>query len=294
MRTLQVAALQFSCDEDRDGNVATAERLIREAAKGGAQLVLLPELFETPYFAKSMRHERYALAAPADSHPTLDRLQALAAELRVVLPVSFYERANNAFFNSVAVFDADGARLGLYRKSHIPDAPGYLEKYYFSPGDTGFKVWRTRYAALGVGICWDQWFPETARALALQGAELIVYPTAIGTDIDVPSSDSSEPWTRVMQGHAAANCVGVVAANRVGTETDGGVATTFFGRSFIADETGRIVAEADRQGEAVVLATLDLDGMAARRDRWGLFRDRRPELYGALLSLDGRPAERRP
>ncbi|HEX4765433.1 MAG TPA: N-carbamoylputrescine amidase [Lichenihabitans sp.] len=292
MRTLQVAALQFSCGEDRDGNVATAERLIREAAKGGAQLVLLPELFETPYFAKSMRHERYALAAPIDSHPTLHRLQTLAADLRIVLPVSFYERANNAFFNSVAVFDADGTRLGLYRKSHIPDAPGYLEKYYFSPGDTGFRVWRTRYATLGVGICWDQWFPETARALALQGADLIVYPTAIGTDIDVPSSDSSEPWTRVMQGHAAANCVGVVAANRVGAETDGAVSTTFFGRSFIADETGRIVAEADRQEEAVVIATLDLDRMAARRDRWGVFRDRRPELYGALLSLDGRSAER--
>ncbi len=294
MRTLQVAALQFACGEDRDGNVATAERLIREAAATGAQLVLLPELFETPYFAKSMRHERYALAAPADSHSTLHRLQALAAELRVVLPVSFYERANNAFFNSVVVFDANGTRLGLYRKSHIPDAPGYLEKYYFSPGDTGFKVWRTCYATLGVGICWDQWFPETARALALQGAELIVYPTSIGTDIDVPSSDSSEPWTRVMQGHAAANCVGVVAANRVGTETDGAVSTTFFGRSFIADETGRIVAEADRQEEAVVIATLDLDRMAARRDRWGVFRDRRPDLYGALLSLDGQPPERRP
>ncbi len=287
MRKVNVGIVQMACGGDAATNTAKAEGFIREAAGRGANIVLLSELFETPYFPQTIDHRRYELAAPADAHPTVERLARLAAELGIVLPVSFFERANNACYNSVAVIDADGRRLGLYRKSHIPDAPGYLEKYYFTPGDTGFRVWRTRFGAIGVGICWDQWFPEAARAMALMGAELLFYPTAIGTDIDVPSSDSSGPWRRAMQGHAAANVVPVIAANRIGRERDGDSELAFFGQSFVTDETGAILADAGG-GEGVVLAELDLDAVAKRRDRWGVFRDRRPDLYRPLLTMDGR------
>jgi len=250
--------------------------------------VLLPELFEGHYFCKDQRAEDLGRAVPIDGHPTIGRFQSVARELGVVLPVSVYERANNALFNTVAMVDADGALLGTYRKSHIPDGPGYTEKYYFSPGDTGFRAWRTAHGVIGVGICWDQWFPEAARAMALLGAELLLYPTAIGSEPPNPSWDSSGHWQRAMQGHAASNLVPVVAANRFGREV--GVATeiTFYGSSFIADATGAKVAEAGREGEAILTAEFDLAALRAMRTSWGLFRDRRPDLYGPLLTLDGR------
>jgi len=283
-----VAAIQMQMSTDRVENVAVAERLVRDAAARGAQIVLLPELFEGHYFCKDQRSEDLARALPIDGHPTIERFRLVARELGVVLPISIYERANNALFNTVAMLDADGAQLGVYRKSHIPDGPGYTEKYYFSPGDTGFRVWRTHHGVVGVAICWDQWFPEAARALALQGAEVLLYPMAIGSEPPNPSWDSSGHWKRVMQGHAASNLVPVVAANRFGREV--GVATeiTFYGSSFIADPTGAMVAEAGRDGEAVLTAAFDLDAMRAMRLSWGLFRDRRPDLYAPLLTLDGR------
>ena len=292
MRTLTVAALQFACSDDRDTNVGTAVRLIREAAGAGAQLILLPELFETPYFPKTIQHERYRLAGRLETHPTLLKLQALASELQVVLPVSFYERANNAFFNSVAVFDADGRAWAFIGKPTSRMHPATSKNTISRPETRGSRSGVPPTACSASGSAGINGFPETARVLALQGADVIVFPTAIGTEIDVPSSDSSEPWMRVMQGHAAANCLGVIAANRVGREQDGSVSTSFFGRSFVADETGTVVAEAPRDAEAIVVAKLDLDRMTERRDRWGVFRDRRPELYDALMSLDGRPALR--
>jgi N-carbamoylputrescine amidase len=286
-----VAAVQMSMVDDVATNLATAERLVRVAASGGARIVLLPELFEGPYFCIDQLPEHFARARPVDGHPTVARFAALAAELGVVLPLSVYERAGQSTFNTVVVVDADGAVLGTYRKSHIPDGPGYTEKYYFNPGDTGFRVWDTRYATIGVGICWDQWFPEAARCMALLGAELLLYPTAIGSEPPDPSWDSSGHWQRVMQGHAGANLMPVVAANRVGREV--GIATeqreiTFYGSSFVADATGAKVAEAGRDGEQVVCATFDLEALRATRSAWGLFRDRRPDLYGPLLTLDGR------
>jgi len=283
-----VAAIQMQMSTETAENVATAERLVRDAAARGAHVVLLPELFEGHYFCKDQRAEDLARAVPIDGHPTIGRFRAVARELGVVLPVSVYERANNALFNTVAMVDADGALLGTYRKSHIPDGPGYTEKYYFSPGDTGFRAWRTAHGTIGVGICWDQWFPEAARAMALQGAELLLYPTAIGSEPPNPSWDSSGHWQRAMQGHAASNLVPVVAANRFGREV--GVATeiTFYGSSFIADATGAKVGEAPREGESILTAEFDLAALRAMRLSWGLFRDRRPDLYGPLLSLDGR------
>jgi len=283
-----VAAIQMQMSTVTAENVATAERLVREAASRGARVVLLPELFEGHYFCKDQRAEDLGRAVPIDGHPTIGRFQSVARELGVVLPVSVYERANNALFNTVAMVDADGALLGTYRKSHIPDGPGYTEKYYFSPGDTGFRAWRTAHGVIGVGICWDQWFPEAARAMALLGAELLLYPTAIGSEPPNPSWDSSGHWQRAMQGHAASNLVPVVAANRFGREV--GVATeiTFYGSSFIADATGAKVAEAGREGEAILTAEFDLAALRAMRTSWGLFRDRRPDLYGPLLTLDGR------
>lgn len=284
---LTVAAVQMAMTDDPATNVATAERLVRAAAARGAGLVLLPELFEGPYFCKDQLPEHLELARPVAGHPTVERFRAVAAELGVVLPVSIYERANQARFNTVVLIDADGAVLGTYRKSHIPDGPGYTEKYYFSPGDTGFRVWPTRRGVIGVGICWDQWFPECARAMALQGAEVLCYPTAIGSEPPDPTWDSRDHWQRVMQGHAAANLVPVVAANRTGHEVGRTTAITFFGSSFITDPTGAKVAEADRTGEAVLTATFDLGAVARLRASWGLFRDRRPDLYHPLLTLDG-------
>ncbi|MFY9480724.1 MAG: N-carbamoylputrescine amidase, partial [Ilumatobacteraceae bacterium] len=264
-----------------------AERLVRVAAASGAQVILIPELFEGHYFCKDQRASELARALPIEGHPTIEHFMKLAQELGVVLPISVYERANNTLFNTVAMIDADGSMLGIYRKSHIPDGPGYTEKYYFSPGDTGFQVWNTRFGNIGVGICWDQWFPEAARAMALMGAELLLYPTAIGSEPPNPTWDSSMHWQRVMQGHAGANLMPVIAANRTGREVGVNNEITFYGSSFIADATGAKVAEADREEETVLTATFDLDAVRAMRLGWGVFRDRRPELYIPLITLDG-------
>ena len=288
-RTVTVAATQMACTWDIPGNIARAESLVRKAAAKGANIVLIQELFEAPYFCQDQIGEFFDMAKPFENNPLIAHFSRLAAELDVVLPVSFFEKAGQTYFNSVAIVDADGTVLGLYRKSHIPDGPGYTEKYYFSPGDTGFRVWQTKHARIGVGICWDQWFPEAARAMALQGAELLFYPTAIGSEPQDPTIDSAAHWQRVMQGHAAANIMPVIASNRIGTEPGRkGTELTFYGSSFIADQTGDKVAEADRASEAVLTATFDLDGIARQRSNWGLFRDRRPELYTPLLTMDGR------
>ncbi len=287
MTTLTVAAIQMSCSSDFAANLDRAERLVRQAAAQGAQIVVLQELFATPYFCQDQRPESFALAAPIECHPVIERMRSLAAELAVVLPVSVFERARNAYYNSLAVIDADGTVLGVYRKSHIPTGPGYQEKYYFNPGDTGFPVFHSRYAALGCLICWDQWFPEAARCLAVQGAELLIYPTAIGSEPQDPSLDSRDHWTRVMQGHAAANMVPVVASNRIGFEPGDAGGITFYGSSFIAGPTGELIVQAGREDEAVLTACFDLDRIRTARAAWGLFRDRRPDLYGPLLTLDG-------
>lgn len=286
-RPLRLGAVQMSMVADSDANLDTAERLIRDAADAGARVICLPELIDGPYFCKDQRAADLARARPIDGHPTIRRLAALARELGVVLPVSVYEAANNVSFNTVAMVDADGEVLGIYRKSHIPDGPGYSEKFYFSPGDTGFRVWHTRHGVVGVGICWDQWFPEAARAMALAGAEVILYPTAIGSEPQAPQWDSSGHWRRVMQGHAGANLVPVVAANRFGHEVGDPTEITFYGTSFVADATGAIVADAPRDAEAVLTAEFDADELRALRSSWGLFRDRRPDLYGVLTTLDG-------
>jgi N-carbamoylputrescine amidase len=292
MREVTVAATQMACSWDREANLAGAEALVREAAGQGAQVVLIQELFETPYFCVDQKQDYFALAAPAEGNPLLARMAALAAELEVVLPVSFFERANNAHYNSLAMIDADGRSLGVYRKSHIPDGPGYQEKYYFNPGDTGFRVWPTRYGTLGCGICWDQWFPECARAMALMGAEILFYPTAIGNEPQDPTISAKDHWQRTMQGHAAANMVPLVASNRIGREDGAAAKLSFFGASFITDYLGAKVAEADGASRAVITARFDLDRIAAERASWGLFRDRRPDLYGPLLTADG--SQRRP
>jgi N-carbamoylputrescine amidase len=291
--TTTLAAIQMAMSDSVDDNVATAERLVREAAGQGANVVLIPELFEGPYFCIDQLPEHFDRARPIDGHPTIEHFRAVARELEVVLPISVYELAGQVTFNTVAILDADGSVLGTYRKSHIPDGPGYTEKYYFNPGDTGFRVWPTRYGTIGVAICWDQWFPESARAMALQGAEFLFYPTAIGTEPPDPAWDSAGHWQRVMQGHAGANLTPLVAANRIGHEVGRGDDTlgrreiTFHGSSFIADPTGDKVAEADRASEAVLTATFDRDELRQMRHAWGLFRDRRPDLYGPLLTLDG-------
>jgi N-carbamoylputrescine amidase len=288
MSTTTVAATQFACTWDRDANVATAEKLIREAAGRGAQIILIQELFETPYFCKDHISRHLELAKPLDGHPAVEHFRILARELKVVLPVSVFEQAGKAFYNSLVMVDADGSVLGSYRKSHIPEGPGYHEKFYFSPGDTGFKVFDTAYAKLGVAICWDQWFPESARCMALMGAEILMYPTAIGSEPQDDSIDSSGHWQRTMQGHAAANVMPLVASNRIGTEKGEKYTMTFYGSSFIASHTGEKIAEADRATESVLTAEFDLDEVRRYRQAWGVFRDRRPDLYYPLLSLDGR------
>lgn len=282
-----VAATQFACSSDRAANLASAERLIREAARQGANIVLIQELFETPYFCKEHCPDYFNIAAPIEENPAVRRFQELARELNVVLPASVYERAGAAFYNSVAIIDAGGALLGVYRKAHIPESPGYHEKFFFSPGDTGFKVWRTRFGTIGVAICWDQWFPEAARAMALMGAEILFYPTAIGSEPQDLSIDSRDHWQRAMQGHAAANIMPLVASNRIGTEQGERWRVTYYGSSFIADHTGAILQQADRMSESVITAKFDLDAVRAYRNAWGVFRDRRPELYKPLLTLDG-------
>jgi N-carbamoylputrescine amidase len=288
MRNVTIAATQMSCSWDIDDNLAKAERLVREAADRGANIVLIQELFATPYFCQDQIADFFDLARPLAGNPVVARFSKLAAELNVVLPVSYFEQAGKACFNSVAILDADGALLGNYRKSHIPDGPGYTEKFYFSPGDTGFRVWKTRFASIGVGICWDQWFPEAARAMALQDAEILFYPTAIGSEPQDPELDSAGHWQRVMQGHAGANLMPLVASNRIGRETGRrNTEVTFYGSSFIADPTGLKVAEADRSSETVLVETFDLDAIDRQRRAWGLFRDRRPDLYGPLMGLSG-------
>jgi N-carbamoylputrescine amidase len=287
MRKVKVAATQFACSTDADANVQKAEALVRKAAAEGARIVLLQELFQTPYFCKDQRQELFALAHSVEGHPVIARMSRIAAELGVVLPVSFFERANNAYFNSLMMIDADGKTLGLYRKSHIPDGPGYQEKYYFNPGDTGFRVWSTRHAKIGVGICWDQWFPECARSMALQGAEILFYPTAIGSEPQNPRLNSRDHWQRVMQGHAGANLMPLVASNRTGFEQGESCSIDFYGSSFIAGPQGEMVAEAGEDEEAVLTAEFDLEEIRLMRASWGLFRDRRPELYTPLLTLDG-------
>ena len=279
-----VAAIQASFGGTRAENIERVTAHVRAAAALGAQVILPPELFEGPYFCREEREGHFEAARPLEGNPTIEHFARLAAELGVVLPVSFFERAGQAHYNSVAVIDADGATLGVYRKSHIPDGPGYEEKFYFRPGDTGFRVWPTRFGTLGVGICWDQWFPECARAMALLGAELLLYPTAIGSEPHDPSLDTRDPWQRAMIGHAVSNVMPVVAANRVGDESG----QVFYGSSFIADPRGDKVAELGRADEGVLHATFDLAAIRRTRAAWGLFRDRRPDLYGVLLTADGR------
>ncbi len=306
MRQVKVAATQMACGKEIGANIAHAEMLVRQAAAQGANIILLQELFETEYFCQVEDAAQYALATEVENNRAVCHFQGIAKELGVVLPISFYEKRNNARFNSVAILDADGTNLGVYRKSHIPDGPGYEEKFYFSPGDTGFKVWNTRFGRIGVGICWDQWFPESARCMAVMGAELLFYPTAIGSEPHDASVDSREHWQMCMQGHAASNLIPVIASNRIGSETAriasastsglteesashscSASSITFYGSSFIAGPTGRKLDEADRVSETILIREFDLDQLAAQRAEWGLFRDRRPELYVPILTLDG-------
>ncbi|HEY1816615.1 MAG TPA: N-carbamoylputrescine amidase [Kofleriaceae bacterium] len=276
---MKVAALQTALTDDRDANVGRVTDMIREAHGQGAQVILPSELFEGHYFCRSQREEHFARAHPVEDHPTLRHFQKLAAELGVVIPVSFYEQAGPEYYNSVAIFDADGRTLGIYRKSHIPDGPGYQEKFYFKPGNTGFRAFATKLGTIGVAICWDQWFPEAARAMTLAGADVLFYPTAIGSEPEEPELDSRDSWQRVMIGHAVANAVGVVAANRTGAEGD----MTFYGSSFVCDARGDKLAELPRDQSGIAIAELDLDKLRRVRASMGFFRDRRPELYRNLL-----------
>jgi N-carbamoylputrescine amidase len=276
--TITLAVLQAAFGPDLEANVAKVAAMTRLAAERGAQVVAPPELFQGPYFCKTQDEDRFADAHPAHEHPCVTGLQPVAAELGVAIPVSIFEKDGPRYYNSVVMLDADGTALGVYRKSHIPDGPGYQEKFYFRPGDTGFKVWDTRHGRIGVGICWDQWFPEAARAMVMRGAEVLLYPTAIGDEPHQPEEDTSGPWRRVMQGHAAANVVPVAAANRIGVE-DG---QEFYGTSFICDATGAIVSEVGRGEEGIALASFDRAAIERRRAAWGFFRDRRTDLYGPL------------
>ena len=287
MRTVTVATTQMACGWDIQQNIDTATDLVTKAAKAGANIILLQELFETPYFCQVHDFDYFKLATSVSDNAAMNHFKALAKELDIVLPISFYEKSGNTFFNSVTVIDADGEILGTYRKTHIPDGIPYAEKFYFTPGNTGFKVWDTKYAKIGVGICWDQWFPECARSMALMGAELLFYPTAIG-DEPTLGIDSKGHWQRCMQGHAAANLIPVIAANRIGKETisQNGEDSTleFYGSSFITNGRGEIIHEASKDKKEVLTATFDLDELAIARRQWGVFRDRRPSMYGTLLT----------
>ncbi|HCG8566296.1 N-carbamoylputrescine amidase [Vibrio parahaemolyticus] len=284
-KVVKFAALQLTKNWDLEENLAKAKKAIREAAQNGANVILPQELFAAPYFCKKQEAKYFELAEETANSHLIQEMSALAKELGVVIPVSYFEKAGNTFFNSLVMIDADGTVLDNYRKSHIPDGPGYSEKYYFSPGDTGFKVWQTKFGKFGAGICWDQWFPELARSLALHGAEAIFYPTAIGSEPQDPTLDSRDHWQRTMQGHSAANLVPVIASNRVGIEVDDGIETTFYGSSFITDHTGAKIAEAPREGETIIYAEIDLAATAKARHAWGLFRDRRPDLYTSVGKL---------
>lgn len=292
MRKVTVAATQMACGTTMEENISNAEKMVREAASKGANIIQLQELFETQYFAQEVNYEHLSVARPAKGHPVLERMSQLARELSVVIPVSFYEEAGSCRFNSIMIIDADGSQLGLYRKMHIPDDPGYYEKFYFSPGDLGFKVWNTAYAKIGVGICWDQWFPEAARSMALKGAEFLLYPTAIGTFAVPPSQVEHEildydHWQNVMLGHAAANMTPVIASNRIGIEEMGGTAIKFWGASFISDNRGNKICEATTEDETILTATFDMEELSEYRKEVCVFRDRRPSAYETLLTLDG-------
>jgi len=286
MNQVTVAATQMACTWSIEENISRACAMVEQAAQRGAQIILLQELFETPYFCIEQAGKHLDLASSRDESKLLARMRKLARDLEVVIPVSWFEREGQCYFNSIAIIDADGSVLGIYRKSHIPNFIGYQEKSYFTPGDTGFKVWRTRYATIGVAICWDQWFPEAARSMALQGAEILFYPTAIGTEPGDPGLDSRDHWRRVMQGHAAANIMPVVASNRIGREeatTDPELNMNFYGNSFICDHTGEVQQRADDHSESILVHSFDLDAIRRYRHEWGLFRDRRPDLYGDLV-----------
>jgi N-carbamoylputrescine amidase len=289
-RTVRIAAIQAAYGDDIRANIAKTSDFVREAAARGANIVLPSELFEGPYFCVSQEERWFARARPWREHPCVIAMSDLAAELGVAIPVSIFERDGPHYFNSLVMLDADGGPLGLYRKSHIPDGPGYQEKYYFRPGDTGFRVWDTRFGRVGVGVCWDQWYPEAARAMALKGAEILFYPTAIGSEPHDGSLDTADPWRRAMQGHAVSNIVPVAAANRVGTERLTPAGQTFYGTSFICDHRGDVKAELGREEEGTIVAEFDLDFLARHRAAWGFFRDRRTDLYGALCGpADGGP-----
>jgi len=283
-REVTVAVVQCALGDDRVANVERVERLVREAAGRGARVILPPELFEGPYFPQKESEELFDEARPAEGNETIARFQELASELDAVIPVSFFERAGQAHYNSLAMIDAGGELMGVYRKSHIPDGPGYSEKFYFRPGDTGFRVWGTRHGRIGVGVCWDQWYPECARAMALMGAELLLYPTCIGSEPHDPMMDTKAPWQRAMVGHAVSNAMPVAAANRIGTEDQ----MVFYGSSFVASARGDMLVELGREEEGVGVVTLDLHAARRARNGWGFFRDRRPDLYDVLLTPDGR------
>ena len=282
-KTVTVAATQMSCTRDSKANITNAKKLITKAASEGAQIILIQELFESVYFCCLNKTEEFNMARPFENNPLLQEMAELAKELSVVLPISFFEKDNNTFYNSLSVIDADGSISAPYRKSHIPDGPGYEEKYYFHPGNTGFKVFETQYAKIGVGICWDQWFPEAARIMALNGAELLFYPTAIGSEPDTPELDSRDSWQIVMQGHSAANTLPVIASNRIGTEVNEKFSMTFYGSSFITDGTGIKVKECSRDNEEYIVQKFDLDSIQEHRSSWGFFRDRRTDLYKDIL-----------
>ena len=282
-KQVTVAATQMSCTRDSIANIENAKKLTRQAANDGAQIILIQELFESVYFPCLNKPEEFTMAKPYKDNPLLQEMSVLAKELSVVLPTSFFEKDNNTYYNSLAVIDADGSISEPYRKSHIPDGPGYEEKYYFHPGNTGFKVFETKYAKIGVGICWDQWFPEASRIMALNGAELLFYPTAIGSEPDTPELDSRDSWQLVMQGHSAANTLPVIASNRIGTETNEKFSMTFYGSSFITDGTGVIVKECSRDKEEYIIHKFDLDSLQEHRSSWGFFRDRRTDLYKDIL-----------
>ena len=282
MSSFCVTVVQMACGPDQEANLDKAEALVRRAALAGGQVILLPELFAGPYFCKDAAPVPRERAHAVQGNPVIGRMAALAAELEVVLPVSFFERDGEALYNSLAMVDADGSLLGVYRKSHLPEGPGYHEKHHFLPGDTGFRVFATRYAAVGAGICWDQWFPESARAMTLQGADILLYPTAIGSEPADPGLNTRPHWQRVMQGHAGANIIPLAAANRVGHEQGSSCDVTFYGSSFVTDHFGAVVAQAGERGEAVLCASFDPEAVRAKRRDWGLLSDRRPELYSLL------------
>ena len=284
---ITVAATQMSCSWKTEENLTKAKKIIHDAALKGANIILLQELFQTPYFCIQYDEKIFRLAETFENNVIINEMSEIAKKLNVVLPISFFEKENNAYFNSIAVIDSDGKILGRYRKSHIPDGPGYLEKYYFNPGDTGFKVWNTNHGKIGIGICWDQWFPEAARIMALKGAEILFYPTAIGDEL-MSQYDSSSAWQRVMQGHAAANIVPVVASNRIGSEKVKGQTNGFYGKSFICDRTGKITAEASKDKQEIIISEINIEDDHLFRRNWGLFRDRRVDLYKEILTLDGK------